>query len=78
MTRDELLKYLSGKTRADLSQISDTAELFSTGMIDSFAMVDLLFWLEKKTGGKMGPDDVSMENLDTVERILAFCASRAS
>lgn len=75
VTREELLKYLGKKTRADLSKISDDAELFSSGMIDSFAMVDLLTWLEKKTGARVNPADLSMDNLDSVARILAFAAA---
>ena len=75
-SRDDLVKFLSTKTRADLSSVEDSTELFSTGLVDSFAMVDLLFFLEKYLPGKVGPDDVSIDNLDTIERILKFVASR--
>lgn len=76
VTREELVTFLGSKTRADLSEIDDDTELFSTGLVDSFAMVDLLFFLEQKLPGKVGPDDVSIENLDSIERILNFVASR--
>lgn len=76
VTREALLTYLSKKTRADLSKIDDRTELFSSGMVDSFAMVDLLMWLEKQTGARVNPDDVSIDNLDSIERILAYAASR--
>lgn len=76
ITRDELLTYLSKKTRADLSKIDDSTELFSSGLIDSFAMVDLLMWLEKKTGARVDPSDISLDNLDTVTRILEYTSSR--
>ena len=55
LTRDALVQYLEEKARVDLSGVEDDAELFSSGMIDSFAMVDLLVFLEKHTGTKMGP-----------------------
>ena len=76
VTREELVTFLGSKTRADLSEIDDDTELFSTGLVDSFDMVDLLFFLEQKLPGKVGPDDVSIENLDSIERILNFVASR--
>ena len=55
-----------------MSQAEDETELFSTGLVDSFAMVDLLVFLEKHTGTKMGPEDITLDNLDSVSRILAF------
>lgn len=76
LTREHLLEFLSSKTRADLSRVEDDTPLFSTGTVDSFAMVDLMFWLEKQTKARIGPDDVSIDNFDTVSRILAFVESR--
>jgi len=77
LTRDALREYLATKTREDLSTVSDDAELFSTGLVDSFAMVDLLVFLEKHTGTRLGPEDIDLDNLDSVTRILAFAASQA-
>jgi len=77
LTRDALVKYLEDKARVDLSDVKDDTELFSSGTIDSFAMVDLLVFLEKHTGTKMGPEDITLDNLDSVGRILAFAAEQA-
>lgn len=77
LTREALREYLATKTRDDLSTVSDDAELFSTGLVDSFAMVDLLVFLEKHTGTRLGPEDIDLDNLDSVTRILAFAASQA-
>jgi acyl-coenzyme A synthetase/AMP-(fatty) acid ligase/acyl carrier protein len=76
LTRDALMEYLVGHAQVDPSAIEDTTELFSSGLVDSFAMVDLLQFLEKQTGARMGPEDISLDNLDSVQRILAFAASR--
>lgn len=76
LSRDALIQYLEDKARVDLSAIKDDTELFSSGTVDSFAMVDLLVFLEKHTGTKMGPEDITLENLDSVERILAFAGSQ--
>ena len=74
--REKILEFLRSKTRADLSKVEDETELFSTGLVDSFAMIDLLFWLEQQTGARVGPEDVSIDNLDTITRIVEFAASR--
>ena len=76
LTKTELLHYLEESAGIDPTQIDETTELFSSGMIDSFAMVDLLVFLEKHTGARPGPEDISLDNLDSVQRILAFAASR--
>jgi acyl carrier protein len=69
------LQYLEDSASVDLADIDDNTELFSSGLVDSFAMVDLLVFLEKHTGAKLGPEDISLENFDSVERILAFAAA---
>ena len=75
LTKDELLRYLEESASVDPTQIDETTELFSTGLVDSFAMVDLLVFLEKQTGARLGPEDISLENFDSVQRILAFAAA---
>ena len=76
LTKDALMEYLVSHAQVDPSAIEDSTELFSSGLVDSFAMVDLLQFLEKQTGSRMGPEDISLDNLDSVERILAFAASK--
>ena len=76
LQRQAVVDFLNKKTRADLSGITDDTALFSTGMVDSFTMVDLLMWLQKQTGSRLGPEDISVENFDSVGRILAFAAAR--
>lgn len=75
--RQALVSFLNSKTRADLSSIGDDTALFSTGMVDSFTMVDLLMWLQQQIGTQLGPEDISVENFDSVGRILAFAAARS-
>ncbi len=76
LTKQELLEYLSNHARDDLSEVTEDTELFSSGLIDSFAMVDLLLFLEKHTGARLGPEDIDLDNLDTIGRIIKFAESR--
>jgi acyl carrier protein len=76
LSKDSLLAYLQGHLRVDLTGVDEQTELFSSGRIDSFAMVDLLVFLEKETGAKLGPEDIDVDNFDSIARILAFAAAR--
>ena len=76
LTKSDLLEHLADHARDDLSEVTEDPELFSTGLIDSFAMIDLLLFLEKHTGSKLGPEDMDVDNLDTIGRILKFVESR--
>lgn len=77
LDRQELRDFLATKTRADFSKVGDDDDLFSSGTVDSFAMVDLLVFLEKHTGKSLGLGDVDLEDLDSVERIMSFVAAQA-
>lgn len=51
---------------------TDDAPLFSAAMLDSFAMVELMTFIETETGLALGPQDATLENLDSINRILAM------
>jgi acyl carrier protein len=40
-------------------------------------MIDLIVFIESEAGFEIAQEDVTMENFDTVTRILAFVATRA-
>ena len=75
--RSVLVDFLENDLGADLSDIKDDSALFSSGIIDSFALVTLMMHLEREGGFRINPGDVTLDNLDTIERILAF-SSRLS
>lgn len=76
MTGERILRYLATELSVDVAGIEEDTALFSTGRVDSFALVDLIGFLEQETGVVFGPMDISLEHLDTVGRMLAFLASR--
>ncbi len=75
--RDALRDYLRTDLHVDLSEVDDQSPLFTSGIVDSFAIVELMLFLEQQLGAKLDPEDITLENLDTVEKILAFTAARA-
>ena len=78
ITSDVLREFLEVELGVDLDGIEDTTPLFSSGIVDSFALVTLMMHLESEGGFRINPVDVTLDNLDTIERILAYCARIAA
>jgi acyl carrier protein len=76
MNRNALMTYLNDRMGLDVSSISDDTPLFSSSLLDSFSMVDLIMYIEKESGVVLSPTDVSLDNLDSVGRILNFVSAR--
>jgi len=53
----------------DEQEITETTPLISSGIVDSFSMVSLLRFLEKKYGIHIPDADATPEAFDSVERI---------
>ena len=72
LTEDELKEFFSDEVGVDTSDIAAETLLFSSGIIDSFALVNLMIFLEGKGGFRIAPTDVNLENLDSIERIIGY------
>jgi acyl carrier protein len=49
--------------------IDDETPLFSSGLLDSFNMIELVGLVEEQMGKKLRVADINLENLDSVRRI---------
>ncbi|SIQ49428.1 acyl carrier protein [Paracoccus thiocyanatus] len=74
LSKDDLIRHIRSELNIDTPLDGDT-ELFSTGMLDSVAMVGLIAFVEDKAGVRVQPGDVTLENFDTVDAILAYVQS---
>lgn len=74
VTQDELLRFLREDLNID-DELDAQTELFSSGLLDSVSMVSLITFIEEKTGAVIQPGDVTLENFDSVDRIIAHVAS---
>ena len=73
ISETKLRSFLAEDLGLDTSDITATSELFSTGVIDSFALVSLMTYLESEGGFRLSPMEVNLDNLDSIDRIVAFC-----
>jgi acyl carrier protein len=72
LTRELLLAHLEQKLGVDTREVNEQTPLFTSGLIDSFSLVDLIMFIETSAGIRMETLDVSFENLDSIERILRY------
>ena len=75
LTREMLIGFIAGDLDVE-EAVSDETLLFSTSLIDSFQMMSLIEYIEKQSGFRVPPTDVTLENLDSISRILAYASRR--
>lgn len=60
----------------DQSQLDDTASFLQSGIIDSTGILELIFFLEEECGIKVTDEEMIPDNLDSVDNVLKFVASK--
>ena len=76
VVRNALLEYLADNFDVDMDDIEDDTPLFSSNLLDSFGMIDLVTFIEEEAVVKFGALDMHLDNLDSVSQILAFVAAK--
>lgn len=75
LTETQLLSFLKDTLNVD-GDVSLESELFSSGALDSVAMLQLITFVEETAGVRVRPEDVTLENFDSAQRILKFAESQ--
>jgi len=76
ITRDDLIAVMRDELFLDVAGIDNDTPLFSSGLIDSFSLATLILSVEEKAGVKLDALDVTLDNLDSIERILRFVSTK--
>lgn len=63
----ELMQFLQRKLSDQ--DIDKEKALIGSGLLDSLALMDLIMFIEERTGLKVPDDDVTPDNFETVARI---------
>ena len=77
LTAEELLQHMRDHLGVDTAEIDAASPLFSSGMIDSFSLVSLICFIESRCGEPIDPTDITLDNMDSINRILAFINRRS-
>jgi acyl carrier protein len=76
LTTDILREFLITELGLE-DDITSETELFSTGLLDSVAMMNIIGFIEEKSGIDVRPADVTLENFDTMQRIVDYVAAES-
>jgi acyl carrier protein len=77
LTREGLLNYFETRMGVNSADIQDETPLFSSNILDSFSMVDLIMFIEQESGTRVEPWEVTLDNLDSMKQILGFVDSKS-
>ena len=75
LTSREVIEFLRDALSVD-EPIDVESELFSTGLLDSVAMLNLITFVEEKAKIEVRASDVTLDNFDTPQRIEAYVDTR--
>jgi acyl carrier protein len=78
VTYERLVNFLTEELALDPAELTPTAPLFSTGIIDSFSLISLLTYIETEGGFTIDPDDINLENFDNLGRMLKYASRMAA
>jgi acyl carrier protein len=74
LTTEDLRTALARDVGIDTADINGATPLFSGGILNSFSLVALIGVLEERSGIKIHPMDLTLDNFDTIDRMLAYVA----
>jgi acyl carrier protein len=78
LTAQDVIAILRDELFVEVSEVTERSPLFSAGVIDSFSLVGLISELERRAGFRVAPLDITLENFDTIERIVGFVGRQRS
>ncbi len=78
LTKENLIDYIMQRFSAKKEDLDNGQLLFSSGLLDSFNMLDVISFIEAQAGITVGPMEVNLDNLDSVDRIIDYVRTRTA
>jgi len=72
ISADRVREFLMSSWGLKAEEVPDDAPLFSSGLLDSLSSLDIVNFLEKSTNTPINPAELSLDDLDTIQAIVAF------
>ena len=69
---DSIRRQIAIRFSIDAEGLGDDAELFSSGLINSLGVMDLVALVEQELGRAVEPTDITLENFDSIANITAY------
>jgi acyl carrier protein len=68
----ELASYISEKVVKGKSEVTEDTSLVASGLVDSFAMIDIFLELQRITGRKISASKVQAKDMETIRTMFAI------
>lgn len=75
--RKSITGFLADQCHVDVGKLGPDDPLFSSRLLSSIDLIDLVAFLEETLDTKLDPLDVLPEEMDTIDMIARFCLSKA-
>lgn len=72
-----VINFIAENFDLEAEDIDDDTALFSSNILDSFSMLELVTFLEEQLNTKFEMLDLHLGNLDSIEKIIAFLQRKA-
>ncbi len=71
--KEKIIAYLKEEiSNEPIDEIDINEDLLGSGIVDSMGMMRLVVFLEKEFQKKIGPEDMTVENFQTVQSISDY------
>ncbi len=72
LSGEGLVTFMEEDLGVDVDGINHETALFSSQLVDSFALVTLMMFIEREAGIRIPPADVNLDNMDSIGKMLAY------
>lgn len=73
---ERLLRYINAEISVSPDPIALDTDLLLTGAVDSLGVVRVTQWLEDELGFEVDPVEVTLENFQSVSRMIAYAEAK--
>lgn len=75
---ESLTTFIRDEIVLDEIDLMGETDLLLTGAVDSLGVIRITHWMEETTGIVVDPGDVTLENFQTVDKMVAYLNGRTT
>ncbi len=72
----QLVDFIRDEIAFDADDLSSDTDLLLTGYVDSLGVIQIVDWLETALELTIDPVDVTLENFQTIDKMVAYTAGK--
>ncbi len=78
MKTQELMTFIRDEVAVVDGDVAPDTDLLLSGLVDSLGVIRITQWIEDEMDVDVPPGDVTLENFQTVDRIVSYVATRSA